>query len=190
MLALRGKGLNTTSVELCIFVSNQVAYRQLWSAAGWASDETRPAGPTSRQRSLRGDSLVRSAVDTVIQTSFTPFRFESEDPTQGWDSDFQNPFAPIAYTLKQYDYRAAHRLPLAIQLPHVPMEDGSTPGVSLPARVCDSLYRAPVDSQTVRSLVQRLAGEHAPTFSFSLGGELLVEIVWDRLSRRFLLARG
>ena len=40
MLALRGKRLNTASVELCIFVSNQVAYRQLWSAAGWASDES------------------------------------------------------------------------------------------------------------------------------------------------------
>lgn len=95
----------------------------------------------------------------------------------------------VTYSLKQYAYRARHRLPVAMSFPQL-RDDTLIRKVALPQRVRDSLRAAPVDSSAIRDLVQRLLRERAMTFTYRLGGELEIQIVWDRVSRRFFVVVG
>ncbi len=186
-LVLRGRSLTTSTINVCIAVDSEVAYRQGWSSDSWARDAAEIAETVGRRVNV--DSTIGEfARNFFDQTAFQPGRFDEPYLAQPWDAGFQNPYAPIAYSLKQYAYRTAHRLPVALTLPQ--SNDQVPPALALSRRVRDSLFAAPVDSAAIREVAVRLTSEKALTFTYHVGGELFVEIVWDRVSRRFLLVLG
>src|SRR5207237_6392909 len=74
---------------------------------------------------------------------------DSTDQSTAWGPDFQNAYAAAAFSLKQYDYRRAVGLPLALSLPGL-LADSIDKTVGLPVYVRDSLYKAPVDRKSTR----------------------------------------
>ena len=181
VLVARGPSYRDGSVEFCIFVKGRLAYRQIWSSGGWV---------LGRSVNNNADSLVNAAFAEVLgKRLVTPFWFDSTDQSTAWGQDFQNAYAAAAFSLKQYDYRRAVGLPLALSLPGL-LADSIDKTVGLPVYVRDSLYKAPVDSQRVRSLVADFVMKAAPALGYSLGGELYIRLVYDRDSNTFVLVRG
>ena len=186
-LVLRGGSLATSAVDFCAVVNSELAYRQVWSAQDWAEGYV-------RDLEANGRSIPHYA-DTVLVTSakyfFDDWTFEwnpedEEAFSNPWDNTFHNAYAAVGYSIKQYAYRTSHGLPLALSLPRFP-EDSLVPGVALPRGVRDSLNLAPVDSAMIRGVATRILSERPLIFHYDVCFGCKITIVWDRVSRRFLL---
>jgi len=186
-LVLRGGSLATSAVDFCVVVNSELAYRHVWSARDWAEGYV-------RDLEANGGSIQHYADTVVVRSAkhfFDDWAFEwnpeDEDAFGNpWDNSFHNAYAGVGYSIKQYAYRTARQLPLALSLPRFP-EDSLVPDVALPQSVRDSLNMAPVDSAMIRGVATRIRSEGAMIFHYTVCQGCKVTIVWDRLSRRFLL---
>lgn len=178
-LVLRGRSLANATADFCMTIGGKAAYRDAWSTQWWAE----PWVEAARQRgnTVHPDSVISVQVNRFFsEEAFRHTRF-----TEEYLEDPLYFYRPLGYSLKQYAYREKRRLPVAMSFPQT-RDEKVIPHVTLPRQVRDSLDRAPLDSSLVRTVVQRLLQEKAMTFTYHLGGELVIEIVWDRVSRRFL----
>src|SRR5207245_2839630 len=105
VLILRGRSLSAATVELCISVGSDVVYRQAWPARYWLIGSSRVVRPHA------GDSLISDVAKEFFRDSnFRSYYFTEEYLELPWGKSYSNPYAPAAFSLKQYAYRAAHGL--------------------------------------------------------------------------------
>lgn len=165
-------------VTLCIEVADQPVYVHNWPASLWSEDVARTDSASLRR-------LIKVEVDSFFSRSGVFYAFKA--PNGEWTRDFQTPYAPIAYSLKQNQFREAHHMRMGMTLPGFAHGQG---GLDEPSPLeCDSLLRAPVDTQAVRAVVDRMAQERTLAFAYHVSGEVWARIAWDRRSSRFLLVR-
>ncbi len=185
VLRVSGRTLSNAMVDFCVAVDSQLVYRHVWSAQLWADDYVRDA--SANDATISADTVVAHLANEFFNDwAFGWNQDDDEAIASSWNSRFSNAYSPIAYSVKQYAYRAERQLPIGMSFPQLP-DDSINRDLALPQRVRDSLNAAPVDSVLIKDTVKRMRSENALIFHYTLCFTCRISIVWDRVSRKFLL---
>jgi hypothetical protein len=162
VLQVRGDSLPGRHAQLCLFVSDTLVYYDEWPVWRWLY-----AGSVAVEAPEA--EVAKRAVASVGVFSTFPSAYDHGYWYATLDT---NPYAGVAYSLKELAYRA--RVGLAIV-------------AGLSQHVRDSILAAPVDSTLVRDIVRRFASVPTTMFAYWIGGETTVQVAWCVEQRRFLI---
>lgn len=169
-LRVFGESLQAGRVDLCVAVAGKVAFRMKMDVGEWLASFVDINGSE-----MPSDSLVRAQADSAfVGRKFGTFRLSNSavyPDSVAWSDADQNPYAPIAYSLRVLEYDTDHDLSPWTEPPRPAMMD---------------LLKSPVDSSEVRRIVLRLSHDRALTFWYEVA-QSGATVAWDVQRLRFLL---